>query len=51
MGWRVCLLWECEIKGANEEHLNRVTESISKWLNGEESSLFIPDDRTQAIYD
>ncbi len=51
LGWRVCLLWECEIKGANEEHLNRVMESISKWLNGAESSLFIPDSRTQAVSD
>ena len=51
LGWRVCLLWECEIKGANEERLDRVIESISKWLKGEESSLFIPDSRTQAISD
>lgn len=51
MGWRVCLLWECGIKGANEEHLNGVVESISRWLNGEESSLFIPDCATQAIND
>ncbi|MDO6824997.1 very short patch repair endonuclease [Marinobacter sp. 1_MG-2023] len=51
LGWRVCLVWECEIKGAKEENLNRVIESISKWLKGKESSLFIPDNRTQAISD
>ena len=51
MGWRACLLWECEIKGANEEHLNTVIESISEWLSGEENFLFIPDGRTQAISD
>lgn len=51
MGWRVCVLWECAIKGASEEHLNRVIENVSNWLKGGESSLFIPDGKVQAISD
>lgn len=51
MGWRICLLWECEIKGAREEHLNEVIENISKWLSADDSHLFIPHGRTQMISD
>jgi len=49
--WRVCVLWECEVKGADEEHLTEVTDSLTKWLNGKESVLFIPDSRTQCTCD
>lgn len=48
LGWRECLLWECEIRGASEEHLNEVSENISEWLDGEDSYLVIPHGRTQA---
>ncbi|GEM_PF-6127948 len=51
LSWRVCVLWECEIKGAGEERLNKVIESIAEWLIGGDSYLFIPHGRTQAIHD
>jgi len=51
LGWRVCVLWECEIKGVGEDRLNRVIESTGEWLIGDDSYLFIPHGKTQAIRD
>lgn len=30
-GWRVCLVWECSVRGAKKD-LNKVINSISNWL-------------------
>lgn len=30
-GWRVCVVWECSVRGAKKD-LNKVINSISSWL-------------------
>lgn len=30
-GWRVCVIWECSVRGAKKD-LNKVINSISSWL-------------------
>lgn len=49
MNWRVCVIWECEIKGAREDHLNSVIDSVSEWLTGGGRELSIPHGRTQEV--
>lgn len=33
LGWRVAIVWECSIRGAQKD-LNRVIEQIEVWLKG-----------------
>ena len=36
--WRVCLVWECAIRGKNSRRkIDEVTEQISRWLEEAES--------------
>lgn len=34
LGWRVLVVWECELKTKNSTVLNDRIKSISKWING-----------------
>jgi DNA mismatch endonuclease (patch repair protein) len=51
MSWRVCVLWECEIKGAGEDCLNSLIDCVSEWLARGGGELFIPHGRTQEVRD
>jgi len=31
LGWRVCIVWECSVKGASKDII-KVSEQITKWL-------------------
>jgi DNA mismatch endonuclease, patch repair protein len=48
--WRVCVLWECEIRTADEERLEEVIERITEWLIGHEPTLFLPNMNTQCSH-
>ncbi|MBF0235323.1 MAG: DNA mismatch endonuclease Vsr [Desulfamplus sp.] len=39
-GWRVCIVWECAIKGANKD-ISTIINTIADWLDGEERRLEI----------
>jgi DNA mismatch endonuclease, patch repair protein len=32
--WRVCIVWECSIKGKMRKPITNVIEQISKWVKG-----------------
>ncbi|UAA40708.1 DNA mismatch endonuclease Vsr [Paraneptunicella aestuarii] len=32
MGWRVCVVWECAVKGKSEDKIKEVAEAISYFL-------------------
>ncbi|KGD65116.1 DNA mismatch endonuclease Vsr [Alcanivorax nanhaiticus] len=34
LGWRVRVVWECEIKGKSSEELGHLLSSIADWING-----------------
>lgn len=38
--WKVCIVWECSIRGAKKD-LNKVINSISEWLLSTESFIEI----------
>lgn len=40
-GWRVCIVWECSIKGSSK-NAQTASESIAHWLKSNESILEIP---------
>ena len=40
LGWRICIVWECALKGKNNE-LPSVIHKISTWLVGEKQFLEI----------
>ncbi len=40
LGWRVCVVWECSLKGPKADVPN-VTDSIAAWLMTEENTLEI----------
>lgn len=48
LGWRVCILWECELKGAGEERQLAVVNRIVGWLDSELTEIHIPHSRTQS---
>ncbi len=33
LNWRICIIWECSIKGANKD-ISKVIKKIGRWLNG-----------------
>lgn len=39
-GWRVCVVWECAIKGA-DKNIQVIAKSIAEWLTGNNPSLEI----------
>lgn len=42
-GWRVCVIWECAIRGAKEKVLSEVLNECSDWLISEKKYLEIKD--------
>lgn len=48
LGWRLCILWECEVKGAGEVRRTEVTTRIMDWLCSESDEVHIPHSRTQS---
>lgn len=43
MGWKVLLVWECSIKGKNENEISNVVLKITKWLNGDSYNIEISE--------
>jgi len=41
------VLWECEIKAANEEQLTTIVDRIVEWLASDTEVLQLPHSRTQ----
>lgn len=39
-GWRVCVVWECSIRGAKKSN-PRITRRIARWLKSDDFSLEI----------
>lgn len=39
-GWRICIVWECAIKGAKKD-IDTVVNTVADWLIGEEGMLEI----------
>ncbi len=39
-GWRVCVIWECAIKGTKKD-ITKVTNILIDWLGGEEAFMEI----------
>lgn len=39
-GWRVCVVWECALKGTGKD-VGKIVEKIAKWLNGSGGMLEI----------
>ena len=40
--WRVCIVWECSIRGARKDP-EKVADTIEDWLSGTETFLEIRD--------
>lgn len=47
LGWRVCILWECEVKSAGETRRREVICRIMDWLASESAEIHIPHSRFQ----
>ena len=41
MGWRVCEVWECSLKGKNKRALLLVVDTIRNWLNSDSRHMEI----------
>ncbi len=41
MGWRICIVWECSVKGSKKLAIEDVADAISGWLQGDENILEI----------
>ena len=41
-GWRICIVWECAIKGAKKD-INSVVDAISEWLTSDKAMLEISE--------
>ena len=37
--WRVCIVWECALKGKKKKVLTDVIDEIVGWLNSEDEEL------------
>lgn len=48
LGWRVCILWECEQKGATDQHWLKVTHIIVEWLISDSPEIHIPHSYIQS---
>lgn len=42
MGWRVCVIWECALKGKKDSDIHKIMESLFEWLKGSEKWKEIP---------
>jgi DNA mismatch endonuclease (patch repair protein) len=42
LGWRICVVWECETKGMGEERLDNVVSSLVDWLSSDNNTLHLP---------
>lgn len=40
MGWRICIIWECAIKGAGKD-LERVISDVTSWIRSENNFMEI----------
>lgn len=47
LGWRVCTLWECEIKGVGEYRRLEVIDELESWLKSSSIKIDMPHSRTQ----
>ncbi len=41
LNWRICIIWECAIKGRKIKNLPAIIASVSEWLNSHENRLEI----------
>lgn len=41
LNWRVCIIWECAVKGSKIKNLPSILASMSAWLNSKENRLEI----------
>lgn len=39
MEWRVCTVWECSIRGRNQDNLNQLIQYIGNWLRGKKQEF------------
>jgi len=39
LDWRICITWECAVKGIKIENLPSIISSIGEWLDGQEIRL------------
>lgn len=39
-GWRICIVWECSVKGANKD-IAAISEKINKWLKSDNQFMEI----------
>lgn len=51
MGWRVCVLWECELRGSKGRQVAETVDRIAEWLKDRERVLYLPDSTTQCSGD
>ncbi len=42
LGWRICLIWECAVKGAGKD-LDKITSQVASWLHSEKKFLEISE--------
>jgi len=42
LGWRICVVWECALRGKNKD-LTKVIDKITKWLTSKDKSLEIAE--------
>ncbi len=47
LGWRVCVVWECEIKGVGEAGLDRTIDELADWIKGHVQVKNMPHGKTQ----
>lgn len=40
LGWRVCIVWECAVKGANKD-FKKITMQLVSWLNSKKEFMEI----------
>lgn len=40
-GWRVCIVWECSLKGKKKLNLDRIDLLVSKWLKSDIKKLTV----------
>ena len=38
-GWRVCVVWECAIKGPKKREIPNIAVTIAEWLTGDKEKL------------
>ena len=46
LGWRVCTVWECAMRGANKVNVDQIIEVVSEWLENSNHCLEIRGETT-----